>query len=101
MNREHKTHKTPKAQTPQRHFPLIIGNSVYLALYRGGGISLGFITRHKTGPGGEILGFFIAEDANGETFLPLSRIGELAFATYQEAAAELARRKSEKGAVAI
>ena len=74
-----------------------IGDTIFLAL-NSGKITEARITRYKNLSGGKKPGFFITESNGAETYLPFSRIGkegELAFLTYQEAKAEVQRRKGE------
>ena len=75
------------------------GAMVFLVPYNDSGISAVRISRHRFGADGLSIGFYIIEDAaNGqdtiETYLPINRIGELVFTTFDKAAAELERRKT-------
>jgi len=80
----------------QKQKGIEIGDTVFLALYSNQ-IVEHRITRYKYLPGGKKPGFFIIESNGAETYLPFGRVGkagELAFYTYQEAEAEIQRRKS-------
>ena len=75
------------------------GAEVFLVPYKGSSISSVRISRYRLGLDKLPIGLFIVEDSHSnkesvETYLPINRIGELVFTTFDEAVAELERRKS-------
>ena len=81
-----------------QHYSCMVGNIVYLALYKGAGVNIGYVSRYKFGSEGEKVGIFIKECDISETFVPFSRFGELVFTTFQEAVNEILKRNSTKEA---
>jgi len=73
-----------------------VGKIVFLALYSSAGVSPARVSRYKFDANHKITGIFITEKSSkeaSETYLPLSRLGELIFLSFQDANEELERRK--------
>ena len=83
-------------------FNYSIGTEVYLALYSHkvgesvGRVSPATITRHKKN-GDKVVGVFVKEHTHGlETFLHISRFGELVFNSRHEAEKAIRERQGSK-----